>query len=105
MTESSAVSVSFAAQLIVSTNILPLNYNLGHFTCFKYIIDPSVLKMYCKSANVSFCKPALTLWELRTIRTEEMYRNMLCCVFGTVTDGEDGRGPVGKYCIVLNMKW
>ena len=62
--------------------------------------------MYCKFANVSFCKPALTLCELRTVRTEEIYRNMYCAVFLVqVLMGEDGKGPVEKYCIVLNVKW
>ena len=51
--------------------------------------------MYCKFANVSLCKPALTLWELRTIRTEEMYRSMYCVVFLVqLLMGEDGKGPV-----------
>ena len=36
--------------------------------------------MYCKSAHVSFCKPALTFWELRTVLTEEMYKNVYCAV-------------------------
>jgi len=61
--------------------------------------------MYCKFANVSFCKPALTLWELRTICTKEMYRNMYCAVFLVqLLMGEDRKGPVVKYCIVLNVK-
>ena len=60
------------------TNTLPLLQKLGHFTCFKYIIEPAVLKMYCRSATVSFCKPALTLWELCTILADEMYKNMYC---------------------------
>ena len=62
--------------------------------------------MYCKCANVSFCKPALTLWGLRTVCREEMYRNMYCAVFLVqLLMGEDGKGPAGKYCIVLNVKW
>ena len=62
--------------------------------------------MYCKFANVGLCNPALTLWELRTVRTEEMYRNMYCAVFLVqLLMGEDGKGPVGKYCIVLKVKW
>ena len=31
---------------------------------------------------------------------------MYCAVFLVqLLMGEDGKGPVGKYCIVLNMKW
>jgi len=43
------------------TNTLPLLQKLRHFTYFNYIIEPAVLKMYCKSATVSFCKPAWAL--------------------------------------------
>ena len=61
--------------------------------------------MYCKFANVSFCKTALILWELCTILTEEMFRNMCCAVFLVqLLMGEDGKGHVEKYCIVLNVK-
>ena len=41
----------------------------------------AVLKMYCKFANVSFWKPTVTFWELRTNLTQEMYKNIYCTVF------------------------
>jgi len=36
--------------------------------------------MCCKSATVSFCKPSLPFWELRTVLTEEMYKDMYFAV-------------------------
>jgi len=39
---------------------------------FEYIIEPAVLKMYCKSAIVSFYKPTQLFWELLTILKKEM---------------------------------
>ena len=47
---------------------------------------PAVLKMYCQSAIVIFCKPTVTFWELSITFTKEMYKNMYCTVFGTVSD-------------------
>jgi len=59
--------------------------------------------MYCKSTNVSFCKPALTLWELRTVLTVEMYRNVYCfVVLVQLLMGEGGKEHVVKCCIVLS---
>jgi len=61
--------------------------------------------MYCKTANVSFCKPALTLWELRTSLTEEMYRDVYCVVvLVQLLMGEGGKERVEKCCIVLSVK-
>ena len=37
--------------------------------------------MYCTFANVSFCKPTVTFWGLRTNLTQEMYKNIYCTVF------------------------
>ena len=57
------------------------------------------------SANVSFCKPALTFWELCTILTEEMYKNMYCAVvLVQLLMGEGGKEHVEKCCIVLSVK-
>jgi len=61
--------------------------------------------MYCKSANVNFCKPALPFWELRTVLTEEMYKNMYFAVhLVQLLMGENGKEPFEKCCIVLNVK-
>jgi len=47
--------------------------------------------MYCKSAHASFCKPALTFWELRTIFTEERYKNVYCDVVLLVMEAGNER--------------
>ena len=47
--------------------------------------------MYCKSAHASFCKPALTFWELRTIFTEERYKNVYCDVVLLVMEAGNKR--------------
>ena len=61
--------------------------------------------MYCKSVNVSFCKPALTFWELRTVLTEEMYKNTYCAaVLVQLLMGEGGKERVEKCCVVLSVK-
>jgi hypothetical protein len=84
---------------------MPLHQNLGHFTCFKYITEPAALKMYCKSATVSFCKPALTLLELCTVLTEGMYKNVYCVVvLVQLLRGEGGKEHVEKCCMVLSVK-
>ena len=52
--------------------------------------------MYCKSANVRFCKPALTFWELRVVLTEEMYRNVYwVVVLVQLLRGREGVGWKG----------
>jgi len=62
--------------------------------------------MHSKSATVSFCKPARPLWELSTVLLEEMYKNMYCAVlYVQLLMGEDGKEPVEKCCIVLNVKY
>jgi hypothetical protein len=61
--------------------------------------------MYCKPANVGFCKTTVTFWELCTNFTKEMYINIYCTVFVVqLLMGEAGKEPVGTYYIVLNMK-
>jgi hypothetical protein len=53
--------------------------------------------MYCQFATVSFCKPTLTLWELLTALTKDMYKNMYCTVFCTqLVLWEGGKGPAGE---------
>jgi len=47
---------------------------------FKYINQTAVLKVFCKSAVVSFCKSVPLFCELCTILTEEMYNNVYCAV-------------------------
>ena len=57
--------------------------------------------MYCKSTIVSFYKPTLLFWELLTILTKEMYKNMYCAVFLVqLLMGETGKEPAGEmlYC-------
>ena len=61
--------------------------------------------MYCKSANVSFCKAALTFWDLHTVLTEELYRNVYCVVvLVELLLGEGGKECVEKCYIVLSVK-
>jgi len=65
----------------------------------------AALKMYSKSANVNFCKPALTFWELCTVLTVEMYRNVYCVVvLVQLLMGEGGKERVEKCCMVLSVK-
>ena len=62
--------------------------------------------MYCKSATVSFCKALLPLWELSTVLSEEMYKNIYyALVWVHLLMGENGNEPVEKCCIVLNVKY
>ena len=61
--------------------------------------------MYCKSANVSFYKIALTFWELCTVLTKEIFKNMDCAVvLVQLLVGEGGKEHVEKCCIVLSVK-
>jgi len=61
--------------------------------------------MYCKSAKVSFCKPALTFWELGTVLTEEIYSNVYwAVVLVQLLMGEGGKECVEKCCIVMSVK-
>jgi len=65
----------------------------------------AVIKMYSKSAIVNFCKPALPFWELCTVLTVEMYRNVYCVVvLVELLMGECGKERFEKCCIVLSVK-
>ena len=53
--------------------------------------------MYSKYANISFCKPVLTFWELHTVLTGEMYNNMYCAVvLVQLLMGVGGKEPAEK---------
>jgi hypothetical protein len=56
----------------------------------------AVLKMYCQFAAVSFCKPTLTLCELVTALTKQMYNNMYCTVLCMQLVMCGGRDRLGK---------
>jgi len=59
--------------------------------------------MYCKFANVSFWKPTVIFWGLRTILTQEMYKNIYCTVFFIqLLMREAGKKPDRE--ILLNVK-
>ena len=59
--------------------------------------------MYCKFANVSFWKPTVTFWELRTNLTQEMFKNIYCTVFFIqLLMREAGKKPDSE--ILLNVK-
>jgi hypothetical protein len=61
--------------------------------------------MYCKFAIVNFNKPTVTLWELRTNLTKEMYRNMCyLVVLVQLLMRRAVKDPVDKYYIVLDVK-
>jgi hypothetical protein len=61
--------------------------------------------MYCKSAIVLFCKPTVTLWELCTNLTKQIYRNVYCAmVLVQLLMWQAGKEYVEKYCVVINVK-
>jgi hypothetical protein len=61
-------------------------WNMLHFYCWKCIIEQIDLSVYQNFGIVSFWKSLLTFWELLTVFTKEMYKNVNREIYASITN-------------------